>query len=100
MGRQYEVVWTNLSGRQMKQLFDYISRDSVTNASKVVRDIAEAVNKTINNPEVYSPDKYKIDNDGSYRPFENITIEYHTGSQKNVIRVLRVRPTSLKPRPY
>ena len=35
MGEQYEVVWTNIAQKQMQQLFAYIGRDSMQNASKV-----------------------------------------------------------------
>ncbi len=66
----------------MKHLYDYISNDSIKNAGVVLNDITAAVNKAINNPEIYNADKYKINNDGSYRAFENIIIEFHTGLQK------------------
>lgn len=37
---------------------------------KVITEIAEAVEKATPNPEIYPADKYKINNDGSYRVFE------------------------------
>ena len=99
-GKQYEVVWTKLSEKQMKHLYDYISNDSIKNAGVVLNDITAAVNKAINNPEIYNADKYKINNDGSYRAFEkhHYRVSYHF--TKNVIRVLRVRHTSMNPKPY
>jgi len=69
VGRGYEVVWTKRSQKQMRQVFKHISKDSPKNASKVVLEIAEAVVKASSNPEIYSLDKYKSDNDGSYRAF-------------------------------
>ncbi|MDX2047826.1 MAG: type II toxin-antitoxin system RelE/ParE family toxin [Chitinophagaceae bacterium] len=71
--KQYEVLWTKRSQQHMKQAFDYISNDSPQNAVKVLEGIVAAVNKAINNPEFYGPDKYKKNNDGSYRAFE----KYH-----------------------
>lgn len=99
-GKQYEVVWTKLSEKQMKHLYDYISNDSIKNAGVVLNDITAAVNKAINNPEIYNADKYKINNDGSYRAFEKHHYRISYRFTKNIIRVLRVRHTSMKPKSY
>ncbi|MBA4140345.1 MAG: type II toxin-antitoxin system RelE/ParE family toxin [Segetibacter sp.] len=70
------------------------------NAIKVTEDIYEAVNKAISNPEIYGPDKYKMDNDGSYRAFEKHRYRISYRFIKEVILVLRVRHTSRNPKPY
>jgi len=96
----YEVVWTKRSQKQMKQVFKYISKDSPKNASKVIQEIADAVHKAAPNPEIYGPDKYKADNDGSYRAFEKYHYRIAYRFSKNIIRVLRVRHTSMEPLEY
>jgi plasmid stabilization system protein ParE len=96
----YEVVWTKRSQKQMRQVFKHISKDSPKNASKVVQEIAEAVQKAIPNPEIYAPDKYKTDNDGSYRALEKHHYRVAYRFSKNIIRVLRVRHTSMEPLEY
>jgi plasmid stabilization system protein ParE len=96
----YEVVWTKRSQKQMRQVFKHISKDSTKNASKVVLDIADAVHKAIANPEVYAPDKYKSDNDGSYRAFEKHHYRVAYRFTNNIIRVLRVRHTKMEPLEY
>ncbi len=98
--KQYEVVWTKRSQQHMRRIFDYISKDSVQNAVKVLEDITEAVNKAVPNPEFYPADKYKKNNDGSYRAFEKhrYRIAYRFG--QHTIRVLRVRHTSMEPKEY
>ncbi len=68
--KQYRVVWTKRSQQDMRRAYEYISKDSVQNAAKVLQDIVAAVDKAVINPEFYRPDKYKINNDGSYRAFE------------------------------
>ena len=45
----------------MKAAHKYISLSSPQNASKVVEDVVTALNKAINNPEFYGPDKYKTE---------------------------------------
>lgn len=96
----YEVVWTKRSQKQMRQVFKHISKDSPKNASKVVLEIAEAVLKAKPNPEIYGSDKYKTDNDGSYRAFEKHRYRVAYRFSKNIIRVLRVRHTSMEPLEY
>jgi len=96
----YEVVWTKRSQKQMRQLFKHISKDSPKNASKVVQEIADAVHKAIPNPEIYGPDKYKADNDGSYRALEKHHYRIAYRFSKNIIRVLRVRHSSMEPLGY
>ena len=84
----------------MRQVFKHISKDSPGNATKVIQDIADAVLKAVPNPEVYGADKYKADNDGSYRAFEKHHYRIAYRFSKNMIRVLRVRHTSMEPIVY
>lgn len=98
--KTYEVVWTKQSQKQMRQVFKHISKDSPRNASKVVQEIADAVHKAIHNPEVYGSDKYKTNNDGSYRALEKHHYRIAYRFSKNIIRVLRVRHTSMEPVEY
>ena len=93
-------MWTKRSQQHMKHAFDYISKDSIKNAVKVLEDIVAAVNKAILNPEFYAPDKYKQDNDGSYRAFEKHRYRIAYRFNNNVIRVIRVRHTSMEPKKY
>ena len=52
------------------------------------------------NPEIYGRDKYKINNDGSYRAFEihRYRIAYRVSG--NTIRVLRIKHTKMEPKTY
>ncbi|MEO6723035.1 MAG: type II toxin-antitoxin system RelE/ParE family toxin [Ferruginibacter sp.] len=81
-------------------MYKYISEDSPQNALKVISDIVAATEKAITNPEYYNPDKYKTDNDGSYRAFEKHRYRVVYRYQKNIIRVLRVRHTKMEPKNY
>ena len=84
----------------VKILLKFISEDSPQNAIKVVEDIVTLVNKAITNPEIYGPDKYKTTNDGSYRAFEKHHFRIAYRFTKNIIRILRVRHTSMEPQQY
>jgi addiction module RelE/StbE family toxin len=100
VNKGYELVWTKQSQKQMRQVFKHINKDSPQNAEKVVQEIADAVYKSIQNPEIYGPDKYKTDNDGSYRALEKHHYRIAYRFSKNIIRVLRVRHTSMEPLEY
>ena len=95
-----ELVWTRRSQQHMKALYKYIYDDSPQNAIKVIDDIVTAAEKTISNPEYYNADKFKINNDGSYRAFEKHRYRIAYRYQKNIIRILRVRHTKMEPRNY
>ena len=82
------MVWTKRSQKQMRQVFKHISKDSPKNASKVIQEIADAVYKAAPNPGIYVADKYKVDNDGSYRAFEKHHYRVAYRFSKSVIRVL------------
>ncbi|MGH2643572.1 MAG: type II toxin-antitoxin system RelE/ParE family toxin [Chitinophagaceae bacterium] len=96
----YQVVWTKPAQKEMKQAFDYISKDSIKNAEKVITTIAAMVDKASDNPQIYPPDKFKIDNDGSYRAFEKHRYRIAYRFSNKVLRVLRVRHTSREPLQY
>ena len=98
--KHYPIVWTKRSQQQMKAAYEYISLDSPQNARKVVEEIVISVDKAISNPEFYAPDKYKIDNDGSYRAFEKHHYRIVYRFAKNIIRILRVRHTKMEPKQY
>lgn len=83
-----KVVWSIEATIQLKAAYNYIAKDSIKNAGKVRNDIVEIVKGLPSNPEVYPPDKYKINNDGSYHAFEKhrYRISYHILEEE--IRIL------------
>jgi plasmid stabilization system protein ParE len=95
-----QLVWTRRSQQHLRALYRYISEDSVQNAMKVVNDIVTAAEKAIANPEYYNPDKFKINNDGSYRAFEKHRYRIAYRYEKNIIRVLRIKHTKMEPKNY
>lgn len=84
----------------MLHAYKYILENSPKNAFMVIESIANAVYKAIKNPEFYNPEKYKINNDGSYRAFEKHYFRISYRFTKNVIRVLKVKNTKMNPRNY
>ncbi len=94
------ITWAKTALQQFKAAIEYISEDSLQNAQKVNADILEKIVKLSEYPEMYPPDKYKLNNDGNYRAFEcqRLRIAYYAGN--NEIRILRVRHTHREPLNY
>jgi plasmid stabilization system protein ParE len=59
-----------VAAKQFEVAIKYIAADSIQNAEKVRKEILEKIERLILHPEIYSPDRYKTNNDGSYRAFE------------------------------
>jgi len=88
------VTWSKIALKQFETAISYIADSSVQNAEKVRRDILEKTERLGLHPDIYSLDKYKINNDGSYRAFElhRYRIAYRVTEKE--IRIFRVRHTS------
>jgi plasmid stabilization system protein ParE len=96
----YEVLWSDTAKKQVKAIYDHIRKDSLQNAEKVVADIAATIEKLCTNPEHLGPDKYRKNNDGSYRYFELHHYRVAFRIYKTNVRVLRVRSTYQEPLEY
>lgn len=92
-----EVFWTKTAQSQLKELYEYISQVSLQNAIQVVSALTEAVEDTAKHPQKYKIDKYKKENDGTYRAFEKHHIRISYRNENNAIRILRVRHTKMNP---
>lgn len=94
------VVWSNSAKAELRKAFDYITLDSLQNA-QVVRDtlIDLTVDLTAN-PEKYPLDKFKKNNDGTWRAFEKHHYRISYRILENQIRIVRMRHTSKSPLTY
>lgn len=95
-----EIVWTKRSLKNLQMIFDYISKDSLQNANKVINDIVKSMENAQTNAFIYNVDKYKINNDGNYRAFEKHHYRVVYKIIKNTLYVLRVRHTKQEPFQY
>jgi plasmid stabilization system protein ParE len=95
-----EVRWPLRAQIQLAKAYEYIRADSVQNAEKVKKDILASTRKLTSNPEIHPPDKYRKNNDGSFRAYElnHYRIAYRI-TEKEII-IVRVRHTSMEPKPY
>ena len=95
-----KVNMVNLAKAQLKRACAYIRKDAPKNSLKVKKDILSACLALSLYPEKYPPDKYKLDNDGTYRAFElhHYRIVYRVMAAE--IKILTLRHTSMEPMEY
>ena len=90
----------NLALFQLKQAYDYIKKDSPKNALTVKRDIFSACMALSAHPQKHPVDKYKRNNDGSYRAFEQHRYRIVYRILPTEIKVITLRHTSMEPLEY
>jgi plasmid stabilization system protein ParE len=95
-----KIVIPTLSKSQLKEAYEFIKFDSPKNAEKVRSKILSGIMELADHPERHSPDKYRMNNDGSYRAFEiyKYRISYHVSPDQ--ITIVRVLHTKREPKPY
>lgn len=72
--------------------------DSVQNAEGVRVQLLQKIDQLIAFPDIYPKDKYKANNDGSYRAFELHHYRVSYRIMKNGIKIVRLRHTSMIPK--
>ena len=94
------IVWNLKAKQELKKAYQFISKESYQNAIKVRQEIIDAVLSLSEYPEKHHSDKYKKNNDGSWRAFEinHYRVSYRV--KKDQIRIIRLRHTSRSPLHY
>ena len=94
------TVWAPQAIVELRKAYDYISKDSPQNARKVVDELTRIADQLPAQPEMFPADKFKKNNDGSWRAFEKFhyRISYLITSRE--IRIVRMRHTGRTPLQY
>ena len=91
------IRWTQEAVRQFTAAIKYIEKDSLINADKFKKEFLKKIDRLLLQPERYQPDKFKINNDGSYRAFEIFRYRISYRFISNQIRIFRIRHTKRNP---
>jgi plasmid stabilization system protein ParE len=67
-----KVIWAPDAKKELKKIYGYIKKDSLQNA-EMARNTILSATASLNKNFVHRPDKYKRNNDGTYRAFEIIS---------------------------
>jgi plasmid stabilization system protein ParE len=95
-----KIKWNKKAIAQLDAAIQFIENDSIISAEKVKKDILLNIDALTKHPEKYNTDKYKTQNDATYRAFEihqyRIAYRYKTTE----IRIIRIRHTKMNPSKY
>ena len=94
------VVWSNSAKAELKKMYEYIALDSLQNAQLVRDTLIDTSISLSENPEKNPLDKFKTDNDGTWRAFEKYHYRISYRVLKDQIRIVRMRHTSKSPLSY
>ncbi len=94
------VVWSNSAKAELRKAFEYIALDSLPNAQMVRDTLIDLTIDLPENPEKHPLDKFKKNNDGTWRAFEKHHYRVSYRILKNQIRIIRMRHTSKSPLTY
>lgn len=92
--------WSRRAELQLQKAYLHIRKSSYQNAIKV-RDDMVALSESLSiNPERFPPDKFKLNNDGSYRAFELHRYRISFVILKEIVLIVRLRHTAMSPLLY
>jgi plasmid stabilization system protein ParE len=95
-----KITWDRQALHYFRDAIRYIRQDSPQNADKVKKEVLEKINELSKRPEIYNPDKYKINNNGNYRAFELHRLRVGYLVKETEIIIARVRNTNQEPLDY
>lgn len=94
------AVWSSTATAELKKAYDHIAEDSPENAV-IVRDALIDLTLQLESfPEKYPLDRYRKNNDGSWRAFEKYNNRVSYRILKTQIRIVRLRHVKRSPLRY
>ena len=95
-----QVIWSATAQSQLAAIYKYILKSSLQNAESVKSDIFASTRNLALHPEIYPLDKFRKNNDGSFRAYElhRYRIAYRVTGQHIII--IRIRHSSMEPKSY
>ena len=95
-----KIVWRKKALSELNRIYKHIQKSSPQSAIKVRDEIFATADELGLHPEIYPLDRFKKDNDGTFRAFEKYSYRITYRVLKTEISMLRVRHTSREPLNY
>ena len=97
-----KVIWSPISLRELEEVHQDILEvsKSLNIANRIIDDILNSADILRTQPEIYTLDQNKFNNDGTYRSYEIRTYNVAYRVLTDVIRIIRVRYSGKEPRTY
>ena len=94
------IKWDKQAWIQLDSAYEHIKEDSEQNAEKVRADIISKIKEIPNHTSKYRADKYKNNNDGSYKYFEIYHYRIAFRVTEKIVKIMRIRSTHQEPLAY
>lgn len=94
------TVWSRQAMAELRHAYEYILQDSPQNAVRVKNEIIDITIDLPKHPQKYPPDKYKENNDGTWRAFEKYNYRISYRIMPDEIRIVRFRHVGRTPLSY
>jgi plasmid stabilization system protein ParE len=94
------IIWDEDARLYFKAAIKYIKKESAKGAKKVRIEILEAISSLPTNPFIFEEDRFRYNNDGTYRAFTVYHYRITYKVNKETIDILRMRHTSQEPLQY
>ena len=94
------VLWDKSAYISLQRIYEYIKQESPLSAEKVREEILTTILRLPENPEKYSPDRFKKNNRGNYRAFEKHSLRVAYKITNKEIKILRIRHVKQEPMNY
>jgi plasmid stabilization system protein ParE len=95
--KRRSIKWDEEAKLYFKQAIQYIKQESPSGAKTVKRSILESIAILKEDASIYEIDRFKLNNDGSYRALTVYSYRITYKVTPEEIHILRVRHTSQDP---
>ena len=95
-----KIIWNKKPSNSLSKALKRISEDSSLQAEQVEESILSSLELARQNPERYPKDKFKKENQGTYRAFETHNYRVAYKFTDTEVRILRIRHVKQEPLSY
>jgi plasmid stabilization system protein ParE len=94
------ITWDEDARLYFKAAIKFIKKESEQGANKVRLEILNTIDSLPSNPLLFEEDRFKLNNDSTYRAFTVYHYRITYKINKDSIQILRIRHTSQEPLEY
>jgi plasmid stabilization system protein ParE len=91
------IRWNRRAEIQFEKAIAYAEENSPTNAEKIKFEILSKINSLSKYPEINTPDRFKSNNDGTFRAFKIHRYRIAYRFKDDRVRILHMRHTKMSP---
>lgn len=94
------IIWTEITKKQLQEIYFFIAEESIYHADRVFEKLLNSTSELSKHPKKFPPDKYKYNNDGTYRAYELYHFRISYKITETAIYIVRIRSVFQNPQEY